>query len=94
MQAAGERQDRMKSSCVLAPVVLMLMAVQLINAEPDSGTVIPSESKIFIKKFSFSHSLHCLYAFVHDKRCRINTAGFAILALPHNMEMKHIYTYQ
>ncbi|XP_058249882.1 neuropeptide-like protein C4orf48 homolog [Hemibagrus wyckioides] len=36
----------MRSSCALAPVLLMLLlAVQLINAEPDSGTVIPAESR-------------------------------------------------
>ncbi|KAG7330423.1 hypothetical protein KOW79_006645 [Hemibagrus wyckioides] len=39
-------RDRMRSSCALAPVLLMLLlAVQLINAEPDSGTVIPAESR-------------------------------------------------
>ncbi|KAK3546050.1 hypothetical protein QTP70_019971 [Hemibagrus guttatus] len=36
----------MMSSCALPPVLLMLLlAVQLINAEPDSGTVIPAESR-------------------------------------------------
>ncbi|KAK2860242.1 hypothetical protein Q7C36_004408 [Tachysurus vachellii] len=39
----------MGSRCVLAPVMLMLMlmlpVVQLMNAETDSGTVIPSESR-------------------------------------------------
>lgn len=54
-------RDTMRSSCVL----LMLLAVQLINAEPDSGTVIPAESKIFMKKFSFSHCSVCLSACVH-----------------------------
>lgn len=51
-------RDRMRSRCVLAPLMLMLMlmlpVVQLMNAEPDSGTVIPSESKISMKKMSFS----------------------------------------
>lgn len=36
---------RMKSSCVLVPVLLMLLAVQLINTESDAGTVIPAESR-------------------------------------------------
>lgn len=45
-------------SCLLAPVLLMLLAVQLITAESDSGTVIPAESKIPGKKFSHYACLH------------------------------------
>lgn len=60
-------RDRMRSSCVLAPVLLMLLAVHLIDAEPDSGTVIPAESKIFMEIFSHCHCLDRLYVFMMNK---------------------------
>lgn len=79
---------RMRSSCVLAPVLLMLLAVHLITAEPDSGTVIPAESKMFINRLSFSYYPDCLHICVHDERS-IDTTELAALALPHNMETEH-----
>ncbi|KAM9501178.1 NELL2-interacting cell ontogeny regulator 1 isoform 1-T3 [Clarias gariepinus] len=36
---------RMRMSCVWAAVVLMLLQLQLVPADPDSGTVIPAESR-------------------------------------------------
>lgn len=79
---------RMRSSCVLAPVLLMLLAVHLITAEPDSGTVIPAESKMFINRLSFSYYPDCLHSCVHDERS-IDTTEPAAPALPHDMETEH-----